>query len=178
LLSRFPHQLSGGQKARVGIARAIVLRPQLLVLDEPTAALDVSVQATILKLLETLRQRLAMSYLFVSHDLIVVRMLCDRVLVTYLGRIVEQGAAARLFEAPAHPYTRALLQAIPQLGGAAAQRHGLPGEPRSPVDPDPNVCRLFGRCPLQVERCRSEAPPLRELAPDHVAACHFAGEPA
>jgi oligopeptide/dipeptide ABC transporter ATP-binding protein len=176
LLSRLPHQLSGGQKARVGIARAIVLRPQLLVLDEPTAALDVSVQATILKLLDALRQQLAMSYLFVSHDLNVVRMVCDRVLVMYLGRIVEQGPAARLFEAPAHPYTRALLQAIPVLGAARAAQQVLPGEPRSPIDPDPNVCRFFGRCPRQVERCRVEAPVLRQLAADHHAACHFARE--
>src|SRR5262249_5862159 len=122
LLTRFPHQLSGGQKARVGIARAIAVEPRVLILDEPTSALDVSIQVVILHLLADLKQTLHLSYLFVSHDLNVVRLLCDRILVMYLGHIVESGPAELVFTAPTHPYTRALLSAVPKIGSSGRQQ--------------------------------------------------------
>lgn len=170
LLSRRPHQLSGGQQARVSIARALLPGPQLLVLDEPTASLDVSVQAAVLRLIDRLRRERSMALLFVSHDLEVVRLMCEEVVVLYLGRVAETGPVARVLARPAHPYTRALLAATPGKTSGAT----LSGEPLSPVDPPQHACLFHTRCPVATDRCRSERPLLRELAPGWSAACHHA----
>ena len=173
LRDRYPHQLSGGQRQRVNVARAIVTRPRVVVLDEPTSALDVSVRARVILLLRDLQERHGLTYLFISHDLSTVRYLSDRVAVMYLGAIVEEAPAAELFERPAHPYTRALLSAIPIPDpDAAPARLVLAGEVPSPIDV-PAGCRLRGRCPLAQPVC-AESVPIREVAPGHTAACHLA----
>jgi oligopeptide/dipeptide ABC transporter ATP-binding protein len=173
---RYPHQLSGGQKARVGIARAIAVKPKLLVLDEPTSALDVSVQSLILHLLAKLQKQRNMSYLFVSHDLNVVRLLCDKIAVMYLGRIVEFGPSKSVFHEPRHPYTRALIDAIPDPGRKNTTRTKLEGSASSPIDPNQNACRFAGRCPMEIPMCSQTMPPLLAYGEDRLVACHRADE--
>lgn len=169
-----PRQLSGGQCQRAGIARALVCGPQLLVCDEPVSSLDVSVQAQILNLLRDIRESYGLSMLFIAHDLTVVKNICDRVTVMYLGRICEFAPCEKLYAAPAHPYTRALLDAVPRPEpGHALPAVGMhPGELPSPLNP-PSGCRFRTRCPRARERCACEQPELLEMAPGHVLACHY-----
>jgi peptide/nickel transport system ATP-binding protein len=174
---RYPHQFSGGQRQRINIARALAVEPDLLVCDESVAALDVSIQAQVINLFMRLRAELGLTYLFISHDLGVVEHIADRVVVMYLGRVVEEASTADLFERPNHPYTEALLAEVPRLDQRKRIFAPIRGEIPSPIDPPPG-CHFHPRCPHAFERCRIERPALKQVAPGHLSACHLNDEPA
>lgn len=174
-MSRFPHEFSGGQKQRIGIARALSVNPKLIVCDEPISALDVSIQAQVINMLKKLREEMGLTYLFIAHDLSVVKYISNRVIVMYLGVIVEIGETKEIFEHPAHPYTQAMLSAIPVADPITSRNQEyitLEGEVASPINPR-ETCRFVERCPKVQEICRSKIPELRDIAEGHMAACHF-----
>jgi peptide/nickel transport system ATP-binding protein len=171
---RYPHQFSGGQRARIGIARALAVKPEFLVCDESVAALDVSIQAQVLNLFMELRQRLNLTYLFISHDLGVVQHISDRVVIMYLGRVVETAKTEELFARPNHPYTQALLANVPTLESRKKTFALIKGEIPSPINP-PTGCHFHPRCPHAMELCKAERPALKEMAPGHWSACHLNG---
>ncbi|WP_025515187.1 ABC transporter ATP-binding protein [Bordetella trematum] len=174
---RFPHQISGGQRQRIGIARALLVNPKFLVCDEPVAALDVSIQAQVINLFMDLREQHGFTYLFISHDLGVVRHISDRVAIMYLGKIVEQASASEIFARPNHPYTQALMAEVPDVSRRGRAFTPIRGEIPSPLNP-PSGCTFHPRCPHAMPRCKEEVPVLKTIAPGHVSACHLNDVPA